>query len=406
MDKYIFEIDKSLIDLGAIAINSSNMDIIFENCAEGNIKLFNGSEEKLFKLNRDEKLIQGRGIKSFFKKFNGNHLIFEKSENGYFEISNLNNITDKYFEKNNISIKNKEHAISVLDSLSSINQSEEKWFQLYNLAGEFNVYVDNDELISLPLMRDINFFEYQLKTVKAVIKKFKGRVLLSDEVGLGKTIEAGMAMMEYVTRGLAKKILILVPPSLVEQWDTEIKRKFNLDFIKSDDADFKNMGSDAWKHYNKVIASIATAKRKNNSDIISKINYDLIIVDEAHHLKNRNSAAWKFVNSLQKKYIFLLTATPVQNNLEELYNLITLLKPGQLKTYAYFKKTFIGDSEGLEAKNVDSLRALLADVMIRNKRSDVDIKFTKRFAVTYNLSLNEEELLLYNNISRFIRKNI
>ncbi|MCB2356689.1 SNF2-related protein [Clostridium estertheticum] len=72
-------------------------------------------------------------------------------------------------------------------------------------------------------------------------------------VGLGKTVEAGMTMMEYITRGLARKILIIVPPSLVEQWYTEMKRKFNLDFIKADDPEFKNMGDASWGYYDKVL---------------------------------------------------------------------------------------------------------------------------------------------------------
>jgi len=237
-----------------------------------------------------------------------------------------------------------------------------------------------------------------------VLGRFRGRVLLCDEVGLGKTIEAGIAMMEYLMKGLIKKILILVPPSLIDQWYYEMKRKFNQDFIRADDPDFKHKGDQAWDAYSKVIASISTAKRKSNTDIISRIQYDLVIVDEAHHLKNRKTAAWQFVNSLRKKYIFLLTATPVQNNLEEIYNLITLLKPGQLKTFSYFKKNFIGDREGLEAKNVNSLRRLLSDVMIRNKRSNVDIKFTKRAAVTYTNDLLPAEKRLYDEISRFVRR--
>jgi SNF2 family DNA or RNA helicase len=164
------------------------------------------------------------------------------------------------------------------------------------------------------------------------------------------------------------------------------------------------MGEQAWTHFNKVIASISMAKRKSNAAIITEVAYDLVIVDEAHHLKNRKTAAWQFANSLRKKYIFLLTATPVQNNLEELYNLITLLKPGQLKTYNYFKKNFIGDRAGLEAKNVSRLRQLLGGVMIRNRRSDVDVRFTHRTAVTYTLDLLAPEQALYDAISRFIRR--
>ncbi|WP_247747043.1 DEAD/DEAH box helicase [Alkalihalobacillus sp. BA299] len=100
-------------------------------------------------------------------------------------------------------------------------------------------------------------------------------------------------MQEYIIRGLARKILILCPPSLVQQWENEMKRKFNQDFIRSDDSGFKKMGKEAWAHYPKVIASIAMAKRKEHREIICDQHYDLIIVDEAHHIKNRNTQAWK-----------------------------------------------------------------------------------------------------------------
>jgi SNF2 family DNA or RNA helicase len=72
------------------------------------------------------------------------------------------------------------------------------------------------------------------------------------------------------------------------------------------------------------------------------MGYMLVIVDEAHHFKNRNIALWKFINDLQRKYILLLTATPVENNLDQRYNLIALLKPGQLKTPRELRKQFVG----------------------------------------------------------------
>jgi SNF2 family DNA or RNA helicase len=130
----------------------------------------------------------------------------------------------------------------------------------------------------------------------------------------------------------------------------------------------------------------------------------MVIVDEAHHLKNRKSVAWQFVNALNKKYMLLLSATPVQNSLEELYNLITLIRPGQLKTYSYFKKNFIADKSGLEVKNKSKLKELMASAMIRNRRSQVDIKFTKRFATTKSLKSTEAERALYEDISAFVRK--
>ena len=93
-----------------------------------------------------------------------------------------------------------------------------------------------------------------------------------------------------------------------------------------------------WERCPVLIASLDTAKRAPHSEIIQNVNYDLVIVDEAHKLRNPSSMNWRLVNSLHKKYLLLLTATPVQNDLRELYTLISLLKPGQLGTYRQFQQ--------------------------------------------------------------------
>ncbi|TCO72185.1 DEAD/DEAH box helicase [Marinisporobacter balticus] len=405
MYKFLFKLNKDLLDLSAIELDDKSLSI-FNNIEDNEQIIFTNEkdEEKNFKINKSEKLLHGRGIKSFFKKYSTEHIFIEPLEEKKFKVYDIEKSSTTFFKQFQTNIENQERLEEVINALNNMKTGDEKWFDIYHIAQSFSLNTKDDKLMCLPYLRELQLFDYQLKTVKAAINRFKGRVLFCDEVGLGKTVEAGMTMMEYVTRGLTRKILILVPPSLVEQWYTEMKRKFNLDFIRADDPKFKSMGDEAWHHYDKVIASISTAKRQSNSALISKIHYDLVVVDEAHHLKNRNTVAWKFVNTLQKKYIFLLTATPVQNKLEELYNLITLLKPGQLKTYSYFKKNFMDDKEGIEAKNVDKLRNLLSGVMIRNKRSDVDIKFTKRSAITYSLNLPLKEQELYDNISAFIRE--
>lgn len=403
MELYLFKINRELMDLGAMEFDSSLADIFKRLQRDKNVITFVGKkgETKAFSINWREGILEGRGIKSFFNNYDAECLLIQVREDGMLEL-----ISPPAAKENPIgaAVPEAERTQAVLSAMNAYYNSNKSWFRLLHSAREFSVDASDDRLLCLPHLRDMDIYNYQVKTVKAVINRFRGRVLFCDEVGLGKTVEAGMAMLEYIMRGLVKKILILVPPSLVDQWYFEMKRKFNQDFIRFDDPEFKNMGDKAWSHYSKIIASISTAKRKSNSDVISGIQYDLIIVDEAHHLKNRNTQTWKFINSLKKKYIYLLTATPVQNNLEELYNLITLLKPGQLKTYSYFKKTFVGDREGMEAKNTTQLRQLLSSVMIRNKRSDVDIKFTRRFASTVSINLSPGEQKIYDDISTFIKK--
>lgn len=267
------------------------------------------------------------------------------------------------------------------------------------VQGEFN------ELLCLDSIRGIEKYWYQIETVKNVLKHFHGRVLLCDEVGLGKTIEAGMLLKEYLMRHMAKNVLILTPPALVSQWKEEMLVKFGLQFKTTDEAVFEEDPEKFWKG-KLIIASIHTAKSEKNLSLISRQFYDILIVDEAHHLRNRTTQTWRAVNLIQKKFIFLLTATPVQNNLIELFNLITLLKPGQFKTESVFKKEFLLKGNARKPASKDKFRDLLKDVMIRNTRSAIDLKLPKRFAATLKLEPKAVEKEIYDRISRYIRAHV
>jgi superfamily II DNA or RNA helicase len=116
-----------------------------------------------------------------------------------------------------------------------------------------------DELICLD---NLNFepFPYQIKAAHAALRRFRGRGMLCDEVGLGKTIEAGLIIKEYLLRQMAERILILTPPGLVQQWREELVQKFGLhQFVTNSDEAFRAAGDDAWSKFPQVIASIAAA---------------------------------------------------------------------------------------------------------------------------------------------------
>ena len=260
-----------------------------------------------------------------------------------------------------------------------------------------------DELICLDAI-DFSPFDYQVRAAQIMLRRFRGRGMFCDEVGLGKTIEAGLVLKEYRLRNVAQRVLILTPAALVEQWSEELAVKFGLsDFISSADAAFRSLGPAAWERFPYVIASLATARRAEHRTQISQIPYDLIIVDEAHHMKNRASISWKFVNELQRKYILLLTATPVENNLDELYNLITLLKPGQLSTPKEFRKQFVVKGDPRLPKNRGQLRELLGDVMIRHTRAQANLKLPPRQAHTIRIALSPEEAAFYEAVSGIVR---
>ena len=272
-------------------------------------------------------------------------------------------------------------------------------------ARNFTIFPGFDKLLSLQMARGLISYEYQVQAAKKVLNAFRGRAMLCDEVGLGKTIEAGIILLEYILRGLARRVLILTPPSLTTQWKEEMESKFNLDFILHSDPDFRDAGADSWHVYDKVIASIHTAKLKRNAEEISKITYDVLIVDEAHYLRNRNTLVWKFVNSLKKKYMLMLTATPIQNSLEELYNIITILKPGQLKTVSEFKRTFMERGQRLKPKNTQRLRGLLSGVMVRNTRALTHVRLPQRNARIIRIQLTDAERELYDGLTDFVKRN-
>jgi superfamily II DNA or RNA helicase len=259
-----------------------------------------------------------------------------------------------------------------------------------------------DDLLCVNAIKGVERYWYQLETAKKVLKYFHGRVLLCDEVGLGKTIEAGMLMKEYLMRGMVKNILILTPAPLVSQWQEEMAQKFDIHFATTDNP-LLSADPDRFWQSSFIIASIHTAKSSKHFPRVAGNFYDLVVVDEAHHLKNRNTLNWKLVNEIKKRFIFLLSATPVQNHLIELFNLITLLKPGQFKTERLFKQAYMQRGDTRKPANKEQLRELLRDVMIRNTRSAIDLKLPKRFATTARLEPSPVERELYNGITEFAR---
>lgn len=259
-----------------------------------------------------------------------------------------------------------------------------------------------DELLCLPHLRGVDHYWYQVETARKVLKQFRGRVLLADEVGLGKTIEAGMILKEYLLRGMAERVLVLTPASLVGQWHEEMKSKFGIEFITSQ-APLSHRDATAFWASPRIIASIATARREIHAENLSQRQFDLVIVDEAHHLKNRSSRNWKFVDGLQKRFLLLLSATPIQNSLIELYNLLTLLKPGIFKTEKEFRSIYVTPGNPRVPANRERLQELMRDVMVRNTRALVDVRLPPRRASTLIAEPSPEELECYQELSRLLR---
>jgi len=262
------------------------------------------------------------------------------------------------------------------------------------LAEFFKLQRGFDRLICLDQI-NVEPEYWQIETAMKTLKEMRGSVIMADEVGLGKTIEAGLILKELLCRELINTVLILVPASLVEQWKEEMKHKFRLQLYDIRDKD--------WENQNIIISSLPTAVRSKEKQLkLLKRSFDMVVVDEAHSLKDHTTETYKFVYGLKRKNTILMTATPIQNNIVELYNLVNITKPGYLDSRKNFKKEYVQNR--FTPKNTDSLKDLLSEVMIRHRRSDTLVGLPRRKAFSIPIELTRDERLFYNGVIEFCRK--
>ena len=216
-------------------------------------------------------------------------------------------------------------------------------FNLKSVAADLWTQHLHNDLVSLAHAR-VDLKPYQVGVAHRVITEYPHRFLLCDEVGLGKTIEAGMIVKELRARQEVKRILILVPSGIQRQWQFELKTKFNETFAiynRYTVAYLENQGIEhPWSHHDLIITSHTWASRDNIRRQIALMNWDMIIVDEAHHARRqrygntiRLTKLYRLVESLIagpehiRRPVLLLTATPMQLQHHELYSLIEMLNP-------------------------------------------------------------------------------
>jgi superfamily II DNA or RNA helicase len=231
-------------------------------------------------------------------------------------------------------------------------------------------------------------------------------VLLADEVGLGKTVEAGLVLCQYWAEK-RRKLLVICPASLRKQWGLELSEKFNLPSVILDAKTFKGMQKadipNPFRQEAIIITSLHFAAAC--SDLIHAIEWDTIVIDEAHKLRNayressRLGQAIRHATSDRRK--ILLTATPLQNSLVELYGLSTLIDENLFGELPSFRTQYMnagGDLIGL--------RERLRTFCWRTLRRDVleYVKYTQRKLITRPFTPTDEEHKLYEAVSTFLQR--
>jgi len=234
-------------------------------------------------------------------------------------------------------------------------------------------------------------YPHQIDAAGHIVDGLEGSALLADEVGLGKTIEAGLVLEELQARGELRAALILCPAGLVAQWREEIRTKFGRQVaLQPRTPPAKGV----------VLASLDWAKRPPQSGAYQAKEWDLVIVDEAHHLKSARSQNHTFVAGLPRRRMLLITATPIQNELTELYNLVALVKPAVFGSYMQFYRRFLLAPR--RPRNVDELRQELASVMVRRTRQEARISLPERRVELFKVDLTPPERQLYDQATRML----
>lgn len=249
---------------------------------------------------------------------------------------------------------------------------------------------------------------HQINAFCAAIDAMKtGGMVLADEVGLGKTIEAGL-VLRYVLESGAKKVLIALPASLRKQWELELEDKFDLKSVILDRLTVEHDAEDWHKKLaDRQSVRIVITSYDYSGKLMKRfpdVKWDFLIIDEAHNLRNLNGTK-------RAKRLFglsggipkiLLTATPLQNSLMDLYGLVSFIDPRIFGSEKVFRQRYIKDED------YDDLKRELTPVLYRTLRKDVAgyMHFVKRICKTVDFELSRDEIELYERVNLFLKKDV
>jgi hypothetical protein len=230
-------------------------------------------------------------------------------------------------------------------------------------------------------------------------------VLLADEVGLGKTIEAGIVLCQYWSER-RRRLLVICPASLRKQWAMELEEKFNLPVVVLDSKTYRETvgrGISPFNQKSVIILSYHFASRMREE--LRAIAWDLVVIDEAHKLRNAYRESNKVGQGVRWATAdcrkLLLTATPLQNSLVELYGLSTLIDEYLFGDLNAFRSQYVSSGGDLEG-----LRQRLSGFCRRTLRKDVTeyIRYTERRAITRTFRPTDDEHRLYEAVSEFLQR--
>lgn len=253
-------------------------------------------------------------------------------------------------------------------------------------------------------MADIDINPHQVEAFTFALSSLElGGAILADEVGLGKTIEAGLAIKYLLCSG-KNKILLIMPSNLRKQWQVELEEKFDIDSLIVDSSNWEDYLEEVKSKQAVIIVSYHFASKRKTE--FGKIAWDFCVFDEAHRLRNVYKNGSKMANSLYEltKGIpkILLTATPMQNTLLDIYGLVQFIDDRVFYSKQIFSERY------LRGEDYNDLKACLEPVVQRTLRKEVAeyIQFSERKEMTIDFELSPMEIELYVMINNYLKKEI
>jgi superfamily II DNA or RNA helicase len=265
-----------------------------------------------------------------------------------------------------------------------------------------------EDFLSLP-SPGVEPFAHQVDDAILFFRRLAPRGLVADDVGLGKTITAGLVARELLERGRIESVLVVCPKSLMEQWQEELDSKFGIKAVSAVGAEFRELDRRPF-----WITSYDTARTR--IDAIKNRKFDFLILDEAHALRNlfgtqkapqRAVAFERLMRENAVRYCMMLTATPIQNRLWDIFSLLEIVKapqPNPLGRPDEFRTQFIADAEARRLRNgvTEDFRARVADATIRTRRKDTRLLFPEREVRTERLKAMPDEQRFIDRALRMI----
>lgn len=335
------------------------------------MRIANGYKEKksYIKLNdgtyidlKDPKLIK------FMKLLESLNIdVNENKDSYYIEINKMQYLCNKLDESNLYNIRNKDVINKISRRLDNLKDTE------FTIPKNLNCTLRNYQISGFKWLKSLAYLNLG--------------GILSDEMGLGKTVQ----VISFLLSESGKKSLVIVPTSLLYNWVNEFNKfapDLNIKVVHGNAKERKSI-IDEYESYDVLLTTYGTIR--NDADLYCDKLFDYIILDEGQNINNHKAAITKTIKQLKGKSKFILTGTPIENNLLELWCLFDFIMPG----YIYSKEEFSSRFMSKNTDNMDELKSLISPYILRRTKSDVALELPEKKEDTFLVTLTEDQDALY-----------